>query len=395
MSVSRDKTVKLWDVQTGKFLRTVSGERNQILTLALSGDGGILATGSVAPEINLMVYPIKVLLAEEEPRAEQTAAQPVEEPEDLREEDPKPALDLTALADTSAEDVEALAYKVIKSEDPRAGLEDLERKLDERMREGKFCRNSKEVAKLAHQILLLAPYDKAAYHALVVTGIVNQDLKMIFLMSLLGGKALFFSQIYSYEFPQVVDAKLEFWRREVFNAARERAGRELELEFVGCDGNARLVTMPAELRSLDIPQEALRIIASKRVRVNFRQFEKLDSAAFVARVFALVDQAMELRGRPTNSEAPFTLSLQDAPARPGGLMNLDLSVVDVFGDPGRIPFQLRRARGEWLSFYTDKDRKKSLLLPAGDYYLRVKKKVLKAFTIRPPAARQVVVDALR
>ena len=131
------------------------------------------------------------------------------------------------------------------------------------------------------------------------------------------------------------------------------------------------------------------------MRVNFRQFEKLDSAAFVARVFALVDQAMELRGRPTNSEAPITLSLQDAPARPGGLMNLDLSVVDVFGDPGRIPFQLRRARGEWLSFYTDKDRKKSLLLPAGDYYLRVKKKVLKAFTIRPPAARQVVVDALR
>ena len=65
-----------------------------------------------------------------------------------------------------------------------------------RIRFNRPYRSAKEMDTLAHQILLLAPYDMAAYHALVITGIIQQDLKMIYLMSKVGLQALFLSNLY-------------------------------------------------------------------------------------------------------------------------------------------------------------------------------------------------------
>ena len=295
ISVSRDKSVKLWDVQTGKFIRTVSGERNQITSLAVSRDGKVMATGSIGRDINLMVYPLKVMFAEQKKdrkdgeKKEEQAGEENAAPKD--EEAEKEGIDLASLG-TTDEDVEELAYRAVSKGDAQAQLLRLEKKLNGKLMAGRYCDSADEMETLAYQILILAPYDMAAYHALVITGIIQQDLKMIYLISKIGLRALFLSGVYEYDLPAAVEAKLALWQEEVFDPARRRAGRELELEFIDCDGTPRLMTMPTELLALDIPREVLKVLASRKARVNFRHFKQVDTATFLKRIFYLIDETM-------------------------------------------------------------------------------------------------------
>ena len=48
-----------------------------------------------------------------------------------------------------------------------------------------------------------------------------------------------------------------------------------------------------------------------------------------------------------------------------------------------------------MSYFTDKDRRKQLLLPTGNYYLMVNNKVMRAFRIEPSKTRTVAVSLAR
>src|SRR5436853_2170008 len=52
-SGSADKTIKLWDAATGELLRTVEGHTYDVLSLAFSGDGKLLASGGYDKTIKL------------------------------------------------------------------------------------------------------------------------------------------------------------------------------------------------------------------------------------------------------------------------------------------------------------------------------------------------------
>ena len=45
-SASDDRTVRLWDVETGKLGRTLTGHTEEIYRIAFSSDGSTLASGS-------------------------------------------------------------------------------------------------------------------------------------------------------------------------------------------------------------------------------------------------------------------------------------------------------------------------------------------------------------
>lgn len=52
-TISRDKTVKLWDARTGKLQKTLIGHKGAVLSVAYSPDGKTLATGDVDATIQL------------------------------------------------------------------------------------------------------------------------------------------------------------------------------------------------------------------------------------------------------------------------------------------------------------------------------------------------------
>ena len=53
VSGSRDKTIKIWHLETGELMHTLKGHRDGVYAIALSPDGQILASGSVDKTIKL------------------------------------------------------------------------------------------------------------------------------------------------------------------------------------------------------------------------------------------------------------------------------------------------------------------------------------------------------
>jgi WD40 repeat protein len=55
VSQSRDKTVKVWDVEKAKVLRTLQGNKGSVTAMAFSPDGKLFATGGIVMEKDKVV----------------------------------------------------------------------------------------------------------------------------------------------------------------------------------------------------------------------------------------------------------------------------------------------------------------------------------------------------
>lgn len=53
VSVSEDKTIKLWNLNTGQLLRTLTGHSDKVTSVAISPDGQTLVSGSLDKKIKL------------------------------------------------------------------------------------------------------------------------------------------------------------------------------------------------------------------------------------------------------------------------------------------------------------------------------------------------------
>ena len=55
-SGSKDATIKLWDAQSGKLLKTLTGHTGRVESLAFSPDGRMLATGGGGGESSVRLW---------------------------------------------------------------------------------------------------------------------------------------------------------------------------------------------------------------------------------------------------------------------------------------------------------------------------------------------------
>jgi WD40 repeat protein len=58
-TASSDKTIKLWDVQTGKDVGTLKGHTNDVLRVAFSRDGKLLASGSGGEDHRILLWDVE------------------------------------------------------------------------------------------------------------------------------------------------------------------------------------------------------------------------------------------------------------------------------------------------------------------------------------------------
>ncbi|HUJ75131.1 MAG TPA: hypothetical protein VL359_09745, partial [bacterium] len=117
----------------------------------------------------------------------------------------------------------------------------------------------------------------------------------------------------------------------------------------------------------------------------------LDDATFAQRITHLIAAAVPA-GLARQPGEPVHITFDKLAPVQLGAVRVDLADQDLFGYPGQVPFRVRRERGAWLSYFSDADRHKDLLLPVGNYYLMVDKRVRNVFTIR---AQQTVPVAAR
>jgi WD40 repeat protein len=53
ITASADKTVRVWNADSGAAVRTLNGLNDQVFALAISPDGNLVAAGSYAGEVSI------------------------------------------------------------------------------------------------------------------------------------------------------------------------------------------------------------------------------------------------------------------------------------------------------------------------------------------------------
>lgn len=396
ISASRDKTIRLWNIRDGSFIKTLSGEKEQITSIATHPKRRLLAVGTLGTPINMLVLPRKYFRPSPKSRSKTTGttSAPQTKLQELRESS-IPLEDGGAFArelsdsginaqDTKVEKVVEVKDKIF---DPVIEAVDREllanqSRLNTLMGENKICENASEVELISYNILKKVPSDQMAYYALMKSFIVNKDLQMIYLMAKIGQHATFYKDKYNFISKSEANEFFYSWMATVFSQSVMGAGSDINLEFTDCHGEISTLYMPNYLLFIDLPQETIENITKDKVSVDFRILagSKGTPEAFRNRVFALIE-AVEKK-RKVISEPILKEYMPGIEGWYYGYVSVNLSNIQQWGvSSERLKFQIKRERNEWMTFFTSNNKQKTVLLKQGNYYVKVNNKVRKAFIL--------------
>ncbi|MDT8445408.1 MAG: WD40 repeat domain-containing protein [bacterium] len=392
VSASRDKTIKIWDVNAGKFIRTLSGQEDQITALAMTPDGKLIAVGNLTGRINLLRLPRKIfegkapVLERDESEAEEVATQQVQQQTVAPDPSEPSAL---VIKEFSEKDIMEDSSGPLRDNvfDPPVVFVDhelnaLKNNLNRLLLEANTCKNSSELESTALAVLKKRLNDQAAYYAMIQVYSLRQDLQAVFLMSKLGRKATFLDRDYNFTTKTKIDRFFEVWDREVFDLSVVE-GAEVQLEFVDCNNDIQKAAMPKNLLYFDLPTEALERFLKGGFEVDFGAFSGLGRQpdTFRNRIFALLS-ALEA-AEPKINATTLSSFVPTAENLGYGTYRLDLTKVQQFTKGvERLQFQIKMAGSNWRTYLTDADKRKTLMLPKGEYYLRINQKVKRAFVLK-------------
>jgi len=175
----------------------------------------------------------------------------------------------------------------------------------------------------------------------------------------------------------------------IFNQSNLKNESKLMIEFTDCDNLIRQLEMPKYLLFIDLPEETVQAIIQQKISVDYSLFANLggDAAQFRDKVFALIETIDQ--GAKKIDDKNLRLD-QELPLF--GYLFLDLSNIQQWQThTDRITFQLKRNQEHWLSYRTDTDKTKTLLLKGGNYYLKLNDRVRKAFIVKEADQKVAVV----
>ena len=393
VSISKDKTIKIWDTQTGKFVRTLSGQEDQITSMAVTADGKLIAAGNQLGLINVLRLPIalfgskaKMLEANEDvstdvqpvTASQETLAEP-EEGEEIKTERAREfsAADVLEEQDKANDNVFDPPPVISDSE-----LVAQKQMLNTLLLEKNTCKNHEYLETTAFSVLRKKADDQVAFYALVQVYSVRQDLQMVFLMAKLGEKSVYYPDVYTFSTADNIAGFFRVWIDEVFNLSVASTG-EVKLEFVDCKNDIQLMTMPQDLLKFEVPKETTTALLSGQVNIDFRVFAGLGKMpdSFRIRLYNLIE-LVDKGVADINAQSLASEGIPDD-QQTYGYFRLVSRLLDQFNvKTDRVLFELKRNEGVWHSYATDTDKTKSLMLPTGNYYLRVDNKVKSAFTIK-------------
>ncbi len=243
------------------------------------------------------------------------------------------------------------------------------------------CENTPLLYRQALAVLKQDPGAAEGYYALLLTAMTNRDWSMARMAALLGREARLPGPYNA--FSARMENAFHFWNTVVFDSSYLRGTKpQPQINWQDCNGKTLTLKPPREFVYVDLPQNVLQALISPSIRWKIERFYRITPKTFVQQIHQITWNALENLERAKRSGLARNLSISTKllGGRPA-LLQLDLQQLDPVGNPKRVPFSLRWQKGPWLYFITDSDKQKHLLLPPGQWRLRVGGRVHRVFSL--------------
>jgi len=377
ISISKDKTMRLWEVKSGKMLRILHGDSTPLVAAALSPDRKLIALSNLTNDITILTFPTDIPELKDN-TGDISASGETDDSANLHtsESDPevsvKSDINLENLKDMeklpmTAEELRA--YAVTETEGLSTVQYEMQQRLNLLLKANNTCLHAAEMEKLALKILAIVPDDLAAYHALVKTSILKQDFTAMSLIVSSGYFAELDQELYDYISILEVRNIFDNFRFGLFDQSFVRQGNKQKIKLANCKGNPLSASLSGISRNLRYPVEFLKQINSIPRLIDLREFANLSEEEFQDRMFAEIERILESRTPHPTSYLPRTPEERSEKV-PVGTLNLNLEKAQTWKNDGMTSFRLRKERGQWQTYQTDRDNRIVMHLPAGSYSLK-------------------------
>lgn len=377
ISISKDKTMRLWEVKSGKLLRILHGDSTPLVAAALSPDGKLIALSNLTNDITILTFPTDIPELQNDTgdvsaSGETDNSASLQTSESDSDASDKYGIDLENLKEMEKLPMTAeglRAYAVTETDDLSTVQYEMRQRLNLLLKAKNTCLHAAEMEKLALQILVIVPDDLAAYHALVKTSILKQDFAVMSLIVSSGYFAELDQETYDYLSILEVRNIFDNLRFGLFDQSFVRQGNKQKIKLANCKGNPLSVSLSGIIRNLRYPVEFLTKINSIPRLIDLREFTNLAQEEFQNRMFANIERILESMTPHPPSYLPKTPEGRSEKISVGTL-NLNLEKAQTWKNDGMTSFRLRKERGQWQTYQTDRDNRIVMHLPAGSYSLK-------------------------
>ena len=387
VSVSQDKTVRLWEVASGTPLRIIKNSKTALVAASVEPEKELLAVGEIGGEVGL-------LSLEKTSFTKQTAGVVNPESKQKLAEESTELGEVKINTETGRDSVDARGsdygndlnvnerktYLAKYVEDPKDFSGDHQLMLNDLLKRNQSCQDKDDLYRLAVESIQLTPDDKAAWHALVKVAATDNDLSFLMLGLMIGKNAKWYSDKYDYDELIEVERNFSFWIDQILDPSFRRQGGRLEINLKNCSSEQEKIEVPQDLYSIRPPGEFSEKVRSLARLVDVRDFRNLPMSEFRRRMLVEIERVLSGAEPYPDVRPPLPIEKVSKAPITGGLF-LQLDRLATWRNAGEVAFELRRSGENWRSYTTGKDMIAQLELPIGTYSLRVNGQIQQAFAL--------------